>query len=218
MWVIGDIHGCVKTLKELYSKLDGEIYSVGDLVDKGPDSSGVLDFVIKKKIKCVLGNHDIFFIEHGKKFLNGEDIINTVWYSKFGGNRTINSYDSLDKMEEHIKFLSTLPIYYKVNDILITHGFGLPYKNDLKNIKALTCNRLKRYQGNINELDGFNVFGHDAFKEVCKHKKYIGIDTGCVYGKTDKFGGKLTAYNLITKEIISVDLIDDANYSEDELC
>ncbi len=218
MWVIGDIHGCINTLKKLCDKLNGEIYTVGDLVDKGPSSSEVIDFVIKNNIKAVKGNHDVFFQDYGSIHLQNKSIKHTDWYLKFGGNRTIHSYKSKIKMEEHINFISSLPYHLTLENAIITHGFGLPYINDLTNYKALTCNRITRYTGDYSELEGFNIFGHDSFKEVLVNDKFIGIDTGCVYGKTKKYGGKLSAYNLKTKEIVSVDLIDNANYSEDELC
>ena len=59
--IIGDIHGCYFTLKELYEKIiehTNEIYSVGDLIDRGNFSRQVIQFCINNDIKPVLGNHD----------------------------------------------------------------------------------------------------------------------------------------------------------------
>ncbi len=52
--VIGDIHGCFNTLKELVGKVKGKypgikIYSVGDLVDRGNFSYEVLDFIVMRR-------------------------------------------------------------------------------------------------------------------------------------------------------------------------
>jgi serine/threonine protein phosphatase 1 len=52
--VIGDIHGCLKTLQQLLEKkvrpdTGDELYFVGDYIDRGPDSKGVLDYLIAMK-------------------------------------------------------------------------------------------------------------------------------------------------------------------------
>ncbi len=50
-WVVPDIHGCLKTLKSLLetrielTRLDS-IYFLGDYIDRGPDSKGVIDYII----------------------------------------------------------------------------------------------------------------------------------------------------------------------------
>ena len=50
-WIIGDVHGCRATLEKLFESIDAQspqsrIYFVGDLVGKGPESAGVLEFVM----------------------------------------------------------------------------------------------------------------------------------------------------------------------------
>jgi hypothetical protein len=60
---IGDIHGCKKELLQLLAKLDfneaqDHIIAVGDIIDKGPDSLGVIDFLMQKKASVVRGNHE----------------------------------------------------------------------------------------------------------------------------------------------------------------
>jgi len=47
-FVVGDIHGCFKSLKELYSNLDGwdRLIFLGDYIDRGPESKKVIDFLI----------------------------------------------------------------------------------------------------------------------------------------------------------------------------
>ena len=64
--IIGDIHGCIAELKELVailkpSSTDTLVFT-GDLIDRGPDDSGVVKFLIETQskchLRCVLGNHD----------------------------------------------------------------------------------------------------------------------------------------------------------------
>ena len=51
-FVIGDIHGCAATLRRLVDEIlrpapEDRIYLLGDLIDRGPDSKGVLDFIFE---------------------------------------------------------------------------------------------------------------------------------------------------------------------------
>ena len=55
--VIGDIHGCLSTLKALIAKAGpvDSIISVGDLIDRGEDSFGVIKYCIENNIQVCLG-------------------------------------------------------------------------------------------------------------------------------------------------------------------
>ena len=61
-FVIGDIQGCYKEFKNLLKLIDpnkeNKFFCVGDLVNRGPESEKVVDFVLENKVKSVLGNHD----------------------------------------------------------------------------------------------------------------------------------------------------------------
>lgn len=224
MYVIGDVHGCYLTLTSLINRIgkDNEIISVGDLVDKGPDTCKVLDYVqTLPNFKMVLGNHEEKFIEHMEMYLNGIDVSCSIWYNKWGGFESISSYNHIEskrekfrKIREHLDFLKKQPYYIYLEDkkIFITHGFALPYfeKRDEINTDNLvkiefTCNRLnsihfdllnKQNLEYLNSLNVLNIFGHDAHKDVKFKNNYICLDTGCVYNN------KLSAYNIISKEII----------------
>lgn len=231
MYIIGDVHGCFLTLKKLIEKIgeDNVIYSVGDLVDKGPSTCDVLDYVMSlPNFKMVLGNHEIKYIDGMKKVLAGIDVKYTLWYNNYGGKSSLDSYDHLsekeriEKIQKHVDFLEKQKFYYylKKEKIFITHGFALPYFEKRFNISdkkvqtQFACNRLEgRYfdiydPKNMKILDAkdvTNVFGHDAHKDVVMKNKYMDIDTGCVYG------GKLTAYDVKKNTLISIDCIDNVN-------
>lgn len=72
---IGDVHGCLEELKELIETIDpvaknDRVIFVGDLVDRGPDSPGVIRYIREKGFECVAGNHDnkfARFYQHEKK-------------------------------------------------------------------------------------------------------------------------------------------------------
>lgn len=70
--IIGDVHGCIHELKSLVSKIaiasNDELYFIGDLIDKGPDSVAVVKYVYelskKNKTILILGNHEEKFLRY----------------------------------------------------------------------------------------------------------------------------------------------------------
>ncbi len=66
-WVIGDVQGCVEAFDALLGMLDPDperdrIWLAGDLVNRGPDSLGVLRRASRMDAECVLGNHDLHLL------------------------------------------------------------------------------------------------------------------------------------------------------------
>ena len=64
-WVVGDVHGCARELERLLERIDfdparDELWSVGDLVNTGPDSLAALRLWRDVGGRAVLGNHDIY--------------------------------------------------------------------------------------------------------------------------------------------------------------
>jgi len=91
--VFGDVHGDLVALQRLVALVreqygDVDIYSVGDLVDRGPDSRGVLDFCIREGIQGILGNHELWLLDVA---LRGR-MTDGVYSGIMGGLATIKSY------------------------------------------------------------------------------------------------------------------------------
>jgi len=86
-FIIGDIQGCYKEFRNLIKLIDpkkeNKFFCVGDLVNRGPESEKVVNYVLKNNIKSVLGNHDLHLMailigakEHNKKKDTMTKIIN----------------------------------------------------------------------------------------------------------------------------------------------
>ena len=86
-FVIGDIQGCYKEFKNLIKLIDpnkeNKFLCVGDLVNRGPESEKVVDYVIKNNVKSVFGNHDLHLMailigvrKHNKKKDTMQRLIN----------------------------------------------------------------------------------------------------------------------------------------------
>jgi len=217
MYVIGDVHGCFHTLQNLVARLpkEAELIFVGDLCDKGNFSKDVIDFVIQNNYACVKGNHEHLM----ETYL--EDAIfhdkHSPWSSdkRYGGMVTLQSYgDDHDKMLAHLEWIKTLPVYLKVENYFITHGFALPFYEHRNNPDYYKDHLLNRYEEGmeIPNEEVINIFGHCVFEEVVTGENFYGIDTGCSYGK------KLTAIQLGTMQCIQETMDPkDSHYSIKEL-
>ena len=86
-FVIGDIQGCYKEFKSLIKLIDpnkeNKFLCVGDLVNRGPESEKVVDYVIKNNVRSVFGNHDLHLMailigvrKHNKKKDTMQRLIN----------------------------------------------------------------------------------------------------------------------------------------------
>jgi serine/threonine protein phosphatase 1 len=122
--VIGDIHACYHTLKELVEKIRQnfsvtEIYCVGDLVDRGNFSYEVIEFIKDRGIISTAGNHECMFYYFITEPYNE---LGNLWF--FNGNETtLASYaDKKDKMAEHINYIKSLPLFINLPDCFISHA------------------------------------------------------------------------------------------------
>ena len=67
-WIVGDIHGCYDELMALIAKMhidtqQDKIYLLGDLINRGPKSLEVIEYVMENDhVETILGNHDIHLI------------------------------------------------------------------------------------------------------------------------------------------------------------
>src|SRR5205085_2307808 len=77
--VVGDIHGCIDEFEELlktlsYKKETDRLILLGDLVDRGPDSVGVVRKAREMDLECVMGNHEHKFMKWYKSFGSANDV------------------------------------------------------------------------------------------------------------------------------------------------
>ncbi|SFV60986.1 serine/threonine protein phosphatase [hydrothermal vent metagenome] len=210
-YIIGDVHGCLYTLKVLLTKLpkNANIIFVGDLIDKGNFSKEVISLVIENNYQCILGNHEALMINHIEDALLHQK--ESDWSTKkyFGGYKTIASYsDDMTTLKEHLSWLKTLPRYMEIDKYFITHAFALPYykrRNNPNSYNGLMSNRPSDidewgwdWEDEYENYDVINIYGHQIVKKIDTSKNHIGIDTGAYRGYC------LSAMCLDSKEIISV--------------
>jgi serine/threonine protein phosphatase 1 len=129
VWVVGDIHGCRQTFEALLDKLDltdGDfVLCVGDLVDRGPDSHGVLTIVHDRDdINSLLGKHELIMTDA----LRGNSTnLTTFWQDRIGGGQTLASMPGDAEQQrkraiEWLEFTDTLPTEVILDRFRIVHA------------------------------------------------------------------------------------------------
>ncbi|MGW1595465.1 polynucleotide kinase-phosphatase [Streptomyces sp. NPDC002343] len=218
--IIGDIHGCSAELEALLAKLgyaDGvhpegrTAVFVGDLVDRGPDSPGVLRRVMSMvnsgTALCVPGNHENKYGRH----LKGRRVQPT-----HGLAETIAQMESESEefKAEVRRFLDGLVSHYVLDGgrLVVCHA-GLPEKYHGRTSGRVRSHAL--YGDTTGETDEFGlpvrypwaedyrgraavVYGHTPVPEATWLNNTICLDTGAV------FGGKLTALRWPERELVDV--------------
>jgi protein phosphatase len=232
--IIGDIHGCYDELVLLLDKLgyvqyknlfippDNRILvSVGDVVDRGPNSSGtfrlIANMVRNNYAKLVLGNHDSKIWRWAK----GNKVKIYVDQEK-----TIDSFRTYKvEAQEIIDFFSTLPYYLLFDNLVVAHAAwkeSLLFKDPFDDYCKPCCLFGPTTGEMVNDFpvridwaaertnkSKLIVYGHTARKEIYSANNAICVDTGCV------FGNKLTALRYPEMEIVSVQALME--YSKKEI-
>lgn len=215
-YAIGDVHGCHDLLLRLLEKIrlhdesrpecETHIILVGDLIDRGPKSRQVVDYLIHNKPEFgtyhfIKGNHEEILV----RIFNGDGSLLNMWLAH-GGWQTIQSYGAtsrdfrdlstsesiqlLNQMipAEHIEFFKTFDDGIEFGDYFFTHAGVRPGV-------ALTDQAGKDLRwirdGFLDSNEDFGsviVHGHSISENVTIKRNRVGIDTGAY------ISGKLSAF------------------------
>jgi len=121
--VIGDVHGHYDTLVALLDAVspssEDEVYFLGDLIDRGPNSAQVVELVMRNQFHCLRGNHEEMLLD----VVGGGEVSVELYQSWLysGGHATVDSYDSKIP-QEHIDWLKNLPLYIDLGDYWLVHA------------------------------------------------------------------------------------------------
>ncbi|MBD2162923.1 serine/threonine protein phosphatase [Calothrix membranacea FACHB-236] len=123
--VIGDVHGhyegLMTLLKAIAPSSNDQLYFLGDLIDRGPQSAQVVNFVKDNNYPCLLGNHEQMLLNVlTKGGANSTPAMQAWLYS--GGQATIASYQEATIPQEHIDWFQALPTYIDLGDVWLTHA------------------------------------------------------------------------------------------------
>lgn len=228
-YCIGDIHGCAKTLDVLVEGIiqkdpEASFYFVGDLMDRGPDSKGVIDYLIRLdengfKSQCIIGNHEQMFLEAYEQDLpvhssnwayNGAE--KTI--SSFGESYSLNQSAKKQIPKKYYQYIKSLPYFIELKDFFIVHaGFNFHASKPFEDIDYMLWTRKEeneeKFTGGKKIIHGHTPVPKEEIQtNITNHScQVINVDSGCVYIQRPGLG-YLTALNLDTMEIISTKNID----------
>jgi bis(5'-nucleosyl)-tetraphosphatase (symmetrical) len=223
---IGDIQGCRAELELLLERIaftrGDELHPVGDLVNRGPDSLGVLRLLKSLGAGGVLGNHDVHLlrIAAGRRALGPRDTVGDVL--------------AAPDRDELLGWLERLPFARSWSDVLLVHAALKPEWNDPVSelagrdpiepdpeVEFATRARYASPRGERAKTDWpappppyapwFEhwfaahaedprtvVYGHWARMGLVVRPKLRGLDSGCVWG------GKLSAWIAEEDRVVQV--------------
>jgi len=219
--VISDIHGCAKTLRVLIENIiipgkNDQIFFLGDYIDRGPDSAGVLDYLIElKKQNSILfflkGNHEENILNAYKEY-DKETFM--FFVKRINKSMDLLSDDGSIKVE-YLNFFNQLEYYFETNSHFIVHaGFNFnsekPFEDKISmlELRRTELENAKRFIGEKTILHGHQVTPlAEIMKTISERKKVIPLDNGCYYTKPHKIydvsqTGNLCCFNIDTYELI----------------
>lgn len=200
-FVITDIHGenelFRKALKEIGLKKTDKLILLGDLIDRGEDSKGILDTILLLKehgfdISCLIGNHEQMFLD---SFLSVDNL--NLWLLN-GGDKTLSSFltSSIDKIpKKYIDLIKSFNYHYEYEDCIFVHaGLNMKIDNPFSDINTILWERSPSNFLNNNWLGQRRlIHGHnpknikDIQSSIKNNATIISIDNG-VYMNKENFG------------------------------
>jgi diadenosine tetraphosphatase ApaH/serine/threonine PP2A family protein phosphatase len=215
IYAIGDIHGCAELLEQLIAKIDADaggleaaqLVFLGDYVDRGPDSKGVIDQLIGLRQRqpdavFLKGNHEALLLD----FLNDPE--GMAHWLDWGGEETLVSYGLSDILRrsgenlaaefaealppEHLSFLKALTLKHRAGDYVFVHaGLRPGISLDEQSEEDLLWIRKRFHNTPRDQRPSFTVVhGHQPVKKPLDKGWRIDVDTGACWS------GKLTAVVL----------------------
>jgi serine/threonine protein phosphatase 1 len=215
VYAVGDVHGCADLLADLQERIARDadkadeprrvVVYLGDYVDRGPDSAGVIDRLIDRPLAdfeevFLMGNHEQFLLD----FLS-DPSVGSLWLRN-GGDATLSSYGmalaedagavDLAAVSErlrqvlppaHLAFLEALAVSHREGDYFFAHAGirpGVPLdKQDEDDLLWIR----EPFLDAADTREVVVVHGHTTVETAEVHDNRIAVDTGAVWS------GRLTA-------------------------
>ncbi|PZQ62379.1 MAG: serine/threonine protein phosphatase [Phenylobacterium zucineum] len=214
VYAVGDTHGCVPALRDLLAVIDADaalsapaelplIVFLGDYVDRGPDSRGVIDAILgleaegRFEVVCLKGNHEDAMIRfladpaYAPAWIEnwGEATLRSYGVDPWGGEATQARFLEVFPAT-HRAFLSRLQLTLRLGDYLFVHAGVRPgVALDAQSERDLIWIRWEFLEA-TDDFGRVVVHGHTPSEQPDRRPNRIGVDTG-VY-----FSGVLTAVRL----------------------
>ncbi|MDX2096235.1 MAG: metallophosphoesterase family protein [Leptolyngbyaceae cyanobacterium bins.59] len=217
--VIGDVHGHYDGLMGLLEAIapgqEDQVFFLGDLIDRGPKSSDVLNFVKNSSYLTLLGNHEQLLLD---AFQGGQLSVSHLqgWlYS--GGQATVDSYHDIAELMEHVDWLRTLPLSLDLGDVWLVHA-GVHPRIPLQEQTSQELCWIREEFHSIPEPyfpDKLIITGHTITftlpgvspGELARGQGWLGIDTGAYHPRS----GWLTGVDLTNQQVYQFNVFQNCS-------
>ncbi|AFY66077.1 metallophosphoesterase family protein [Geitlerinema sp. PCC 7407] len=214
---IGDVHGHYDGLMTLLAAIapgdQDRVYFLGDLIDRGPKSAQVVEFVKESPYTCILGNHEQLLLD---SFPNSQPAMSPLqaWlYS--GGYATVASYGDDGIPIDHLDWMRSLPTHLDLGDVWLAHAGVHPKfpieeqtPHDYCWIRDEFHSIPQPYFDNkliiVGHTITFTLPGVSP-GEIAQGNGWLDIDTGAYHPKS----GWLTGLDLTNRMIYQVNVFQD---------
>jgi serine/threonine protein phosphatase 1 len=214
LYAIGDIHGHIELLRAAHDLIAddmarhgaGTVIHLGDLVDRGPDSRGVLDFLLAgvtagQDWVVLKGNHDRMFWRFLRNPMEPEPGLRADlgWlHPKLGGPDTLRSYDVANAADRpvakvhadarqtvpqaHLDFILSRPSLHRAGECAFVHagirpGIALEDQTETDLIWIR-----EPFLSEVTSHGPLIVHGHTAIKAATHYGNRLNLDSGAAYG------------------------------------
>jgi len=220
-FVVSDIHGCVRTLQKLLYKIGLQrrdtLFVLGDAIDRGPDSCGVLDtlMILQEKgydLRMLRGNHEDMLM---RTITDNHDEYSWIWMRGWG-EITLRSFGVKapgDIPERYVRFMEGLPTILGTDDCVFVHASLVAGENPVADSppaamlwgehwfgkEGLPCGRRL--------VSGHRIVPLDFINSILGSHHWL-IDNGCCTGNSSEYG-HLIAIDLDSGEVVAEPLADE---------
>jgi len=219
-----DIHGCNRSFGSLLDQVapveGDEFYFLGDYIDRGPDTKGVIDEIWKLEqegfsVKCLKGNHEEMLLEGVS-----DDQSHAMWFAN-GGEAVLKNFDIqhvLDIPPAYLNWLKNLEYYLEVDEYILVHA-GLNFDTPTPLDSQQSMLWIRSWYENINcdwLGDRIIIHGHtpiakgaivEQLQQIDDHQ-YLDIDAGCVHKNKRPWLGNLCAFDMTNRRLYFQENID----------
>lgn len=216
IYAVGDIHGHLDKLKAAHELIAADaaragvtpsVVHVGDLTDRGPDSRGVIDFLMGglaagEDWVVLKGNHDRLFAMYAREGATTDGRLRPglSWLDpSMGGSETLASYgirkrrlEGAERLharaaravpEAHVAFVEDLPLWHRAEGMIFVHagirpGFPLEAQDE-DDLLWIRDEFLWRLEAH----EALIVHGHTPVETPTHYRNRVNIDTGAGWGK-----------------------------------
>ena len=208
---------------------------LGDYLDRGPDSKGVLDYIMGLeekgyKVTALMGNHEDYCITAYEEDLDAKSFLGIKPKTRtqkewevYGGKQTLQSFDAdrpREIPEKYINWMKELKYFVELDDFIVVHaGLNFEIEDPLEDKYSMIW--IREFNVDSSKIGNKKVIhGHVPvnleFIDMAVNtpdSKYIDLDNGIYFSNRAGYGN-LMALDITNMEYVAQSLMDEVSYGK----